>query len=182
MIFRIVLVVIASIILIYLINYYRSNKKDVDHEQETFKQQNMSLYKDIDQQENADWFKEPQASDQDAINYRDVNFDTQKVPTDCFPRDRNTAEDLLPKDSANSKWSQVNPAGQGDVGNINFLTAGHHIGVNTVGSSMKNANLQLRSDPYIPTGRWPIMNSSIEPDVLRRPFEIGVSGDENCEQ
>jgi hypothetical protein len=92
----------------------------------------------------------------------------------CFPRDRLTADDLLPKDAANSRWAQMNPAGQGDVKDQNFLTAGYHIGVNTVGQSMRNANLQLRSEPVnpqLPVSPWNI--STIEPDFNRRPLEIG---------
>lgn len=92
----------------------------------------------------------------------------------CFPRDRLSTEDLLPKDAANSRWAQMNPAGQGDVKDQNFLTAGYHIGVNTVGQSLRNANLQLRSEPInpqIPVSPWNI--STIEPDMNRRPLEIG---------
>lgn len=92
----------------------------------------------------------------------------------CFPRDRLTADDLLPKDAANSKWAQMNPAGQGDVRDQNFLTAGYHVGVNTQGSSMRNANLQLRSEPpnpQVPVSPWNI--STITPDLLRKPLEVG---------
>jgi hypothetical protein len=92
----------------------------------------------------------------------------------CFPRDRLTADDLLPKDAANSKWAQLNPAGQGDVRDQNFLTAGYHVGVNTTGSSKRNANLQLRSEPMNPqTVVSPWMQSTIEPNLFQRPLEIG---------
>ena len=108
-------------------------------------------------------------------DFRAVDFATGKVPNDCFPRDRLTADDLLPKDAANSKWAQVNPAGQGDVKDQNFLNAGYMIGINTIGSSLKNANLQLRSEPVIPkVSVGPFLNSTYEPsDALRRPLEIG---------
>lgn len=107
-------------------------------------------------------------------DFRPVDYETKKVASDCFPKDRLTAEDLLPKDAANSKWAQVAPAGQGDLQDQNFLTAGFQIGVNTVGSSLRNANLQLRSEPVIPQDTpWPIMQSTITPDTLRRPLEIG---------
>lgn len=94
----------------------------------------------------------------------------------CYPRDRLTADDLLPKDAANSRWAQMNPAGQGDISNVNFLTAGYHVGINSVGSSMKNANLQLRSKPPNPqTVVSPWMQSTIQPSDVnnRRPLEIG---------
>jgi hypothetical protein len=95
------------------------------------------------------------------------------APT-CFPRDRLTADDLLPKDAANSKWAQLNPAGQGDVRDQNFLTAGYHVGINTTGSSKRNANLQLRSEPINPQNVVsPWQQSTIEPNVYQRPLEIG---------
>jgi hypothetical protein len=94
----------------------------------------------------------------------------------CFPRDRLHAKDLLPKDASESKWAQLNPAGTGDIHDQNYLTAGYHIGVNTVGQSMRNANLQLRSEipnPQTPVGPW--MISTIEPDIRQNTLEIGSS-------
>lgn len=88
------------------------------------------------------------------------------------PADRLKAEDLLPKDAANSKWAQVNPAGQGDVQNRNFLTAGYHLGVDTQGATLRNASHDLRSTPAAPRIRVSIWNQSdIEPDMSRRPLE-----------
>lgn len=108
-------------------------------------------------------------------DYKAIDFSTENnVPNECFPRDRLTAEDLLPKDAANSKWAQVNPAGQGDVKDQNFLTAGMHIGINTVGQTNRNPNYQLRSEPPNPrfkVGPWNL--TTIEYDQSRRHFEIG---------
>ena len=84
--------------------------------------------------------------------------------SDCFPRDKLTSDDLLPSD-ANSTWAKVNPAGTGDVLSQNFLNAGHWIGINTVGQSLRNANRQLRYEPPNPqvaVSPWQI--STIEPD------------------
>lgn len=109
--------------------------------------------------------------------YKPVDFqkqvDDSLSPADCFPKDRLSAEDLLPRDAANSKWAQVNPAGQGDVGDQNFLTASHHQGIDTIGASMRNSNLTIRSEPPNPRARVSVWNeSTIEPDLNRRPFEI----------
>jgi len=44
--------------------------------------------------------------------------------------------------------------------------------VNTVGQSLRNANYQLRSEPPNPqvqVGPW--MQTTIEPDLQRRPME-----------
>ena len=81
--------------------------------------------------------------------------------------------DLLPKDT-NSQWAQLNPVGQGGLANVNFLKAGYQIGIDTVGQSLRNANLQIRSEPPNPqmsVGPW--NQSTITPDFLRAPLEIG---------
>ena len=84
----------------------------------------------------------------------------------------NPAE-LLPRDT-NSQWAQLNPAGKGDLANMNLLKAGYHIGIDTVGQTLRNANLQIRSEPPNPrvnTGPW--LQSTIEPDLMRVPLELG---------
>ena len=81
--------------------------------------------------------------------------------------------DLLPRDN-NSEWAQLNPAGKGDLANINLLKAGYHIGIDTVGQTLRNANLQIRSEPPNPqlnVGPW--MQSTISPDFMRPSLEIG---------
>jgi hypothetical protein len=81
--------------------------------------------------------------------------------------------DLLPKDT-NSEWAQLNPAGMGELSNINLLKAGYHIGIDTVGQTLRNANLQIRSEPPNPqvnVGPW--NNSTITSDFLRVPLELG---------
>jgi len=84
-----------------------------------------------------------------------------------------TANDLLPTDSEADEWAEENPEGDGMVADKNFLTAGHHIGIDSVGQTLKNANYGLRSEPSIPredVGPW--LNSTIEADTNRRPLEI----------
>ena len=90
----------------------------------------------------------------------------------CFPREQLMPEELLPQDNS-STWAQVNPQGQGNLKDANFLMAGWASGVNTVGSSLRNANLQLRSEvpnPQVSVSPW--LNSTIEPDTGRLPLEI----------
>jgi hypothetical protein len=80
---------------------------------------------------------------------------------------------LLPND-ANSKWSNLNPQGNGQLQNVNLLNAGFMTGLNTVGSTKRNKNLQDRSEYVIPqnnVGPW--NQSTIEPDLMRKPLEIG---------
>ena len=102
----------------------------------------------------------------------DQNFNVERNLT-SFPKDQLTAEELLPQDNS-SLWAQVNPAGEGSLKDRNFLQSGYHIGINTVGQTLRNANLQLRSEPPCPQVRVsPWAQSTIEPDVSRKPFEIG---------
>ena len=98
------------------------------------------------------------------------------IPSSCSqPNIQNPAE-LLPKDS-NSQWAQLNPTGKGELANVNLLKAGYHIGIDTIGQSLRNANLQIRSEPPNPqlsVGPW--NQSTIEPDFMRPPLEIGSGG------
>jgi hypothetical protein len=80
--------------------------------------------------------------------------------------------ELLPIDS-NKEWSSLNPTSMNGA-MPDLLTAGYHIGLDTIGQTLKNANLQLRSEPIIPKvdiGPW--NQSTIESDYARTPFEIG---------
>jgi len=122
---------------------------------------------------------DPQQSDYDVTNqYSTVDAvgggGSQAGMQSCYPRDRLTASDLLPKDAADSKWARINPSGTGDIHDQNYLTAGYHVGINTVGQTLRNANLQLRSEiPNPQNAVSPWGNSTIEPDLRQYPLEIG---------
>jgi len=81
--------------------------------------------------------------------------------------------DLLPQDS-NNQWSNLNPVLNGGSQFPDLLQAGYHIGLDTIGQTLRNPNYQLRSDPIIPKqeiGPW--NQSTIEPDYGRVPLEVG---------
>ena len=102
-----------------------------------------------------------------------INTSNPASSGNCTTKQISNPADLLPKDS-NSEWAQLNPNGVGDLANVSLLNSGHHIGINTVGTSLRNANLQVRSEPVIPkssVGPW--LNSTIEPDCDRPKLEIG---------
>lgn len=83
--------------------------------------------------------------------------------------------DLLPSDQ-NSQWAKLNPVNQDSPNMPDLLQAGYHIGLDTIGQTLKNPNLQLRSDPYISksnVGPW--NNSTYEPDLMRVPLEVGCA-------
>ena len=79
--------------------------------------------------------------------------------------------ELLPSDP-NKGWSNLNPVPNN---NGNFLNDRNLNAIDTKGSSLRNANLQLRSDIPIPVKNTncPWNNSTIEPDNMRRPLDIG---------
>jgi len=95
------------------------------------------------------------------------------MPSSCNKNSIQNPADLLPKDT-NSQWAQLNPSGKGELANVNLLKAGYHIGIDTIGQSLRNANLQIRSEPPNPqlyVGPW--NQSTIESDFMRPPLEIG---------
>ena len=102
-----------------------------------------------------------------------ANFASVSAPAGCYPRDQLTPTELLPADQ-NTIYAQQNPMGPGSLKGKNFLSAGALIGVNTVGQSLRNANLQLRSEPPNPQVPISIFNqSTTQPDVSHRPLEVG---------
>lgn len=83
--------------------------------------------------------------------------------------------DLLPQDQ-NSQWAALNPVNAGNAAMPDLLQTGYHIGLDTIGQTLKNANYQLRSDPIIAkkdVGPW--NQSTYDADYGRVPLEIGCA-------
>lgn len=101
-----------------------------------------------------------------------LNSGSQGLPPSCTRQPVANPAELLP--SGNNAWGKLNPAGEGDLQNVNLLKAGYHTGVNTVGNTLRNANLQVRSEPPNPVDKVsPWNNTTISPDLMRVPLEIG---------
>ena len=82
--------------------------------------------------------------------------------------------DLLPNDEEADAWAKANPEATGSLEFKNFLEAGYHVGIDTQANTLRNANLQVRSEPpnpIKPVSIW--QNSTIGPDPYRKPLEIG---------
>jgi hypothetical protein len=91
------------------------------------------------------------------VNYKDNNKNIQNP------------QDLLPRGSS-GQWNN----GKGELGGVNLLKAGYHMGIDTVGQTLRNANLQLRSEPPNPqqaVGPW--NQTTIVPETMRPSLEIG---------
>jgi hypothetical protein len=102
-----------------------------------------------------------------------------RTPSTCYPQQKLKPEDLLPTDEnkAIQEFNIAKPVGEGILQGVNMLDSTYHVGVNTVGQSLRNANRQLRSEPPNPqVNVSPWMNTTIGPDLPRRPLEVG----ENC--
>jgi len=84
-----------------------------------------------------------------------------------------TVQPIEPKPEAEKNGNAVDTASPnellpngGDLSNVNQLSAGHHIGIDTVGGSRGYANQQLRKDPPIPkVSVGPFLNSTFEQDT-----------------
>ena len=104
----------------------------------------------------------------DYLNVSGMSSTKPKVSS-CNNEPVMNPKELLPSDS---EWTDIAPSK--GLENVSFLTAGHNMGTNTVGSSLRNANLQLRSEPANPresVGPW--NESTIEVDTMRKSLEIG---------
>jgi hypothetical protein len=99
------------------------------------------------------------------------------IPTAAMPNASASANpaDLLPApNNGKNGWDVLNSVGTTPGANPDLLEAGHHTGIDTVGQSLRNANLQLRSDPSIPlqdTGPW--NQTTIEATNVQVPFNLG---------
>ena len=117
---------------------------------------------------------EPLGQNEVFANANGIQTTMQGLPSSCNTSNLGNPAELLPKDT-NSQWAQLNPSGKGELANVNLLKAGYHIGIDTIGQSLRNANLQIRSEPPNPQLNVSIWNqSTITPDFMRVPLEIGA--------
>lgn len=163
-----ILVVLAIVAVVYVVMDYERIKSSLGLDS----MDNMKSDKN-EKRESVSNYKPSVADQQTEANVNGLNTDMQNMPPSCASKQISNPKDLLPADN-NSEFSKMNPSGAGDLMNVNLLRAGHHIGINTVGTSLRNANLQVRSEPHNPrlnTGPW--NTSTITSDGHRRPLEIG---------
>ena len=80
------------------------------------------------------------------------------------------SSDLLPREEAKAaEFGEFAP--KGALIDQNLIDASRLVGVDSVGSSLKNANYGLRADPIIPKkDLGPFLSSSITADLLRKPL------------
>lgn len=176
------IMILVFLYIFYLFFNYLSNKGKSG--MEMLENNNISAYKNskhsspsVQNNEQRVRPSEPLGQNEVFASAKGIQTTTQGIPVSCNKANITNPSELLPKD-VNSQWAQLNPSGQGMLTNINLLKAGYHIGIDSVGQTLRNANLQLRSEPPNPqlnVGPW--NQSTISPDFLRVPLEIG-----SCQQ
>lgn len=152
--------IVVSIIVVYFIFTYMTKE-------------------DMDEQVAAEEVKAVEAAEEPVEEVvGNDNEDLSPVPAEMKQTGEIHPDDLLPVPQNIVDFNSQFPKGEEQAKDKNFLIAGYNIGINTVASSLKNANQQLRSDPYIPrqeAGPWnqsTIMSSDL---TNRKPFEIGTT-------
>ena len=168
------LMILAGAVVVYMIYQYSSNKGltldgmtdkgDEGHKEKTQEAVQSSVQASA-----------PAGQNSDFASASGMSTTQQSMPSNCTRQTVNDPKELLPVQSAGNAFSSLNPEGSGDLQGVNLLKAGQHIGM--VGQSLRNANLQVRSEPANPqlnVGPW--QNTTIEPDTMRVPLELGVAG------
>ena len=161
------LIILGLVVLVYVINMYMGKRENAD-------EKSAKGHHEEEEEKKVEEFVEASEKLGSNSTYQNLGGEPlgKELPNDCFPKDQLSPAELLPGND-DSQWAKVNPTGQGELGEQNFLSAGFHIGVNTVGQSLRNANLQIRSEPANPQVKVsPWQQTTIEPDTNRRPLEI----------
>lgn len=117
----------------------------------------------------------PLGQNADYATVSGISTSTSGLAPNCATVSTLEPSELLPSDN-NSEWAKLNPSGQGELSNVNLLKAGYHSQINTIATApLRNANLQLRSDPPVAKANvGPFLNSTIEPEQGRPLLEIGA--------
>ena len=119
--------------------------------------------------------KEANVKATDPVNLPGQGAGIKKDVGSCTPQKPLDPSDLLPTKQADeiAKFNSENPQGDGILKGVNYLDSGFHAGVNTIGQSLRNANLNLREEPPNPrVAVSPWLNSTIDPDLSRKPLVI----------
>jgi hypothetical protein len=172
-----VLLLLGGLVLIYVIYNYSSDKNFYPENYETVNRRSGSSGSGNAQGGGSGGGGSPSGANDGTfyVDYAPINSGDSSMagmPSNCSSQSMNTPSDLLPSDN-NSGWS-LKPMGSGDFMGVNFLNAGYLIGVDTIGSTLRNANQQIRSEPPNPQLHVsPWNNTTIEPDAFRQPLEVG---------
>lgn len=173
-----VVIVLGAIVLYWALSQYKSSSEGMEivDPNKLTPEKRRQYYKQASGQHTPDIGNVHPSTGLENIQYAPSSGTTttvQGLPPSCTPQQTVDPLELLPRD-VNSQWAQLNPVGAGDLKGVNLLSAGALIGIDTIGNTLRNANLQVRSEPPNPqlnVGPW--NNTTIAPDLMRVPLEIG---------
>ena len=169
--------VLVSVALIYFINNYSSGKSVVSEGNKN--QDPLGGGANVGSQQpsnpgkgcNNGNYKATGAPNHRFASAAGMETNNHGLPSSCNKQGNVDPSQLLPS-GGNNAFSSMNPSCGGDIKDISLLKAGHHIGINTVGNSLRNPNLQIRSEPANPMVKVsPWMQSTITPDTMRKSLE-----------
>ena len=168
------LMILAGVVVVYMIHHYSSNKgmtlDGMTGNDEKVQSEEVQQPPQSSVQASA-----PIGQNSDFGSASGMSTTTQGLPSNCTRETVNDPKELLPVQSTGNEFNSLNPNGSGDLQGVNLLKAGQHIGINTVGQSLRNANLQIRSEPANPklnVGPW--NQTTMEADTMRVPLELGA--------
>jgi hypothetical protein len=168
------LFVIGVLFIIYLFKSYSADKMGSGSEQMSSRKTQEMYNQANSSQQSGPEPSAPLGQNESYASAGGVSSSMQGMPPSCSKQQVADPSELLPKNNANDEWAKLNPSGSGDLQDVNLLRSGYHMGIDTVGNSLRNANLQLRSEPANPqvnVGPW--NNTTIAADTMRVPLEIG---------
>ena len=151
-------------------NSAEGQEYDMEEDDDMYYPEDTDAEDDMDMEDDDEYVEEGD----DMADAEDEPYDDTMDAEDSLPKVMKPAmplltpsSQLLPKITPEAAdFAQVAPK---NLQAQNFLTATQWVGVNTQGSSLKNANYDLRANPLIPkadVGPW--SQSSIEPNIYQR--------------
>jgi hypothetical protein len=178
-----ILLSVVVIVVVGFFGYRLLNEEDVEFEEEAVVnalneapmnnvEMNVNLPEEMP--ENIEHFANPEEEEEEvveeAVNKVVASVNANSNGKNVANNNTLNSQNLLPE--GDTLFSNVNPSNNGGVINASLLNAGHHIGVNTQGCSLRNANRGLRSEPPNPqTQVSPWLQTTICPDLYRKPLE-----------
>jgi hypothetical protein len=165
--------IVAIAAIFYVLNMFSGDKEGYQNEEQTGEITQIQDIKQQKQQQAVAQQQQAVAQQQQTMGQEQPMAQQADAMTISMGKDDLTSAELLPNENGFSSWGDAAPETNALEGR-NFLESGHHFGINTVGQSLRNANVQLRSDPSIPqvdVGPW--LQSTIDQDTNKRQFEVG---------
>ena len=178
-----ILLSVVVIVVVGFFGYRLLNEEDVEVEEEAVvnalnevQMNNVEINANVPEEmpENIEHFANPEEGEAleevEAVNNVVASVNANSNGNNVANNNTLNSQNLLPE--GDTLFSNVNPSNNGGVINTSLLNAGHHIGVNTQGCSLRNANRGLRSEPPNPqTQVSPWLQTTICPDLYRKPLE-----------